>query len=293
MDSTSSILIQKHTAKMMALPERLDNSPAHASLQLWQNEQHKLTCYYAPFDHVNQDADIIIVGITPGRTQMNRAINAFRQEAKQSGYQIEDVLKHVKQTASLSGSMRPTIVKVLNKLAINKRLAIPCCSQLWQQQHHRVHFCSLLKYPIFINGRDYNGQLKLFNSTELIQLLYQGFVSDLKQINPKAIILPLGEMVASTIQILCDKGDIRQRPVFHEDKVIAPPHPSGANAESIALLLAEPFPSLNNYQDQMYRSYLEKHQTKNKVPAQSETQYKNAREARWQAISLVRQTYLF
>jgi len=38
---------------------------------------------------------------------------------------------------------------------------------------------------------------------------------------------------------LCDKGDIPQRPVFHEDKVIAQPHPSGANAESIALLLAE------------------------------------------------------
>lgn len=269
---------------------RKDNSPSHASLALWHDNQQKLSCFYAPFDHVNKEAKLIIVGITPGRTQMNRSLNAFNLALSQ-GATTQQAFKQVKQYASLSGGMRPTIIKILNKLGYAKRLDIPCCSLLWGEENKLVHFCSLLKYPIFINDKDYSGQVDVFRNSRLTELLYQEFVNDLKQLSPDALLVPLGEMVANVISTLIQNGEIKQQTHSFEDRLVAPPHPSGANAESIALLLDEPFPSLAEYQQAMYTRYTEKQRNKNRPVSQSKEQYNKARASRWNTIASLRQAY--
>ncbi len=269
-----------------------DNAQARDELLLWHNVEKKLSCYYAPFDHVNQDAKIIIVGITPGRSQMNRSLNALTNSLN-VGRPIDQALRNVKQHASLSGAMRSRIVDILNKLGYAKALDIDCTSSLWSENNHLVHFCSLLKYPVFIKNKDYCGQNALFNSVELTQLLHQEFVKDLVSINPNALLVPLREMVANIITDLRDNGLIRQQVKTHNNKVIAPPHPSGANAESISLLLAEHFPMLSDYQQQMYQAYLSKQSWLKRAGAkpQSEHRYKKARATRWYAVATIRKAY--
>ena len=39
-----------------------------------------LDIFYAPFDYLNRDAKIVIIGITPGLQQMTNAIRAARTE---------------------------------------------------------------------------------------------------------------------------------------------------------------------------------------------------------------------
>ncbi len=287
-----SKVLEHYRQIICASPQRQDRALPVEALRLWQDKLKNLSCYYAPFDHVNRQADIIIVGITPGRTQMNRSLDAFKQACNDQ-QDCDSALKFVKQHASLSGSMRPRIVEMLNRLGYAKSLGIACCSHLWTEHHHRVHFCSVLKYPVFVNSKDYSGQPKLFNVPSLQQLLYDEFVQDLKLINPKAVIVPLGEMVATVLTALHQQGQIRQQLTTFNNKVVAPPHPSGANAESIALLLRQDYPTLSQYQDDMYRHYLQKQcQLKNKNgQAQVEEHYKKARAARWQAMSHVRQAY--
>lgn len=261
-------------------------------LLIWQDNLKRLSCYYAPFDYANRQADIIIVGITPGRTQMNRSINALKL-AMTSEQDIETALRSVKQHASLSGSMRPRIVEMLNRLGYAQLLGIECCSGLWAEHHHRVHFCSVLKYPIFVNGKDYCGQPQLFNTPELEQLLFDEFVHDLSTINPNAVIVPLGEMVAAVLTTLHQQGHIQQQLTTFQNKVVAPPHPSGANAESIALLLRQDYPTVDQYQDEMYQQYSRKQSwlKRENGQAQAEARYKKSRAARWQAMSHVRQAY--
>jgi len=285
-------MLQHFRTTIDALSPRSDTQPPEQSLLLWQHQDRNLTCYYAPFDHINHDATIVIVGITPGRTQMNRALIAS-QRALRDRHGDTLALQQVKQHASLSGAMRPRIVAMLNRLGYAKSLGIECCSLLWAEHHQRVHFCSVLKYPIFVNGKDYSGQPNLFNVPELQQLLYNEFVHDLSLINPNAVVVPLGEMVASVLTILQQQGQIRQQLTTFNNKVVAPPHPSGANAESIALLLRQNYPTLSQYQDDMYQQYLRKQSwLKNKNgQAQTEARYKKSRTARWQAISHVRQAY--
>ena len=274
------------------LTSRKDNAPTIEALLLWRDSKKGLSCFYAPFDHVNYDAKIVIVGITPGRTQMNRALNTL-QDGIVNNNTIDQTLKNVKQQASLSGSMRPRIIEILNKLGYAKALNIDCTSSLWSESNHLVHFCSLLKYPVFIHNKDYCGQPALFNSTELTQLVYQEFVHDLSTISPEATLVPLGEMVANVITKLRNKGLIKQHVKTFQNKVIAPPHPSGANAESISLLLSEHFPSLADYQQSMYQTYLQRQswlKKKNATP-QLEDNYKKARASRWHAVSHIRQAY--
>jgi uracil-DNA glycosylase len=279
-----------HTIHSESLRE--DRALPIKELLIWQDNLKKMTCYYAPFDHVNRQADIIIVGITPGRTQMNRSINALKL-AMDSEQDIDTTLKSVKQHASLSGSMRPRIVEMLNRLGYAKLLGIECCNGLWAEHNHRVHFCSLLKYPVFVNGKDYCGQPKLFNTPELEQLLFEEFVHNLSTINPNALIVPLGEMVATVLTTLHQQGHIQQQLTTFQNKVVAPPHPSGANAESIALLLRQDYPTLAHYQDEMYQQYRRKKSwlKRGNGQAQAEESYKKARAGRWQAMSHVRQAY--
>lgn len=281
-----------YLSSIEALSERRDNSLPEAGLSLWQDDARGLSCFYAPFEHINHDAKIIIVGITPGKTQMNRSLTGI-QQALASGQDLDQAIKSVKQFASLSGSMRAKLVDMLNRLGYADLLNIDCCSQLWAERHDLVHFCSVLKYPIFVKGKDYSGQPGLFNVPELKNLLFEQFVTDLKTVNPQAVIVPLGEMVANTLMRLEDEGHLLQSLTRFEGKVISPPHPSGANAESIALILREQYPDLAEYQQQMYDDYCKK-QSWLKRPGgkpQEESRYKQARAARWYAMQHVRQAH--
>ena len=279
-----------------SLSQREDRSLPVKDLLIWEDKLKKLTCYYAPFEHVNQQAEIIIVGITPGRTQMNRALNALKHSMDHThdiNQTTDTAFKTVKRLASLSGSMRPRIIAMLNRLGYAKLLGIKCCSTLWTEDNHLVHFCSVLKYPVFVTGTDYCGQPKLFNTSKLVRLLFEEFVRDMRTINPKAVIVPLGEMVADVLTTLHQNGHIHQKLTTFENKVVAPPHPSGANAESIALLLREDYPTLTNYQNEMYKQYILKQSwlKKKNGKAQPKEHYKKMRTARWHTMLLVRKAY--
>lgn len=284
-------LIENYLQDILTLDDQKDAAPPPQQLQLWQNEKG-LNCFYAPFDYVNTGAKVVLVGITPGHTQMNRSLNSFRQAYRETN-NIESALQCVKQQASLSGTMRSRIIDLLNHLGFADKLNISCSSSLWDDNNHLVHFCSLLKYPVFIHGRDYNGQPALLNNPQLTQLLLTQFINDLSTINDDAIVIPLGETVARVISELKQQGHIRQTLPTLDEKVVGIPHPSGANAESIALLLSDNFPTLLDYQNRMYQAYIQK-QSRLKEPdskQQKEQDYKKARASRWQAVSRVRQAY--
>ena len=279
-----------------SLSHREDRSVPVKDLLIWEDKLKKLTCYYAPFEHVNEKAKIIIVGITPGRTQMNRALNALKHsmdDTHEINQTTDTAFKTVKRLASLSGSMRPRIIAMLNRLGYAKLLGIKCCSTLWTEDNHLVHFCSVLKYPVFVTGTDYCGQPKLFNTSKLVRLLLEGFLHDMKTINPEAVIVPLGKMVADVLTTLHQNGHIHHKLTTFENKVVAPPHPSGANAESIALLLREDYPTLINYQNEMYKQYLLKQSwlKKKNGKAQPKEHYKKMRAARWHTMLHVRKAY--
>ena len=273
------------------LPQLSDNCPPLSQLLMWEKQDSGLSCYYAPFEYLNTKARLILVGITPGNTQMNHALNAARL-AISDNTPVNDAIREIKKQGSFSGAMRSNLVNTLNRLGYQYKLGITCASELWGGANHLVHFCSLLKYPVFLNGKDYNGKPKVHKDPFLRKMMLDHFVNDLVALPHDAALVPLGDTVLEVLVWLKQQNLVPQDLPTFEGRYIAPPHPSGANAESVALLLEPVYPDKHAYADRMYAEYLKREPWKRKTgKPQPEAKYKAARYSRWESMLIVRKAH--
>jgi len=177
-------------------------------------KEGNIKVYYAPFDYVNSKAKIMIVGITPGLQQMLQSFEVINQGKS---------LKEVKDQSSFKGSMRTSLVKYLDELEVNKKLKIKSCESLFNKNSKYLHSTSLVKYPVFDKGKNYAGS-NILKKKILLEFIEKNFLQELKTLN-KAIIIPLGNTVSSTIEYLNNKYDLKLACFLNGF-----PHPSGANA---------------------------------------------------------------
>lgn len=189
-----------------------------------------LQTYYAPFDYVNTNARIVLVGITPGRTQAVNALVAARRDLL-AGADLEAAARNAKEAASFSGSMRPNLVALLDHFRVNSWLGIASCASLFASDTRLVHYTSVLRYPTFKDGNNYSGTPSILNTPFLRRSAYEYFAEELGVLRD-ALIIPLGDQVAEAVLSLAKRGQI------DEGRVLAGiPHPSGANNERIAYML--------------------------------------------------------
>ena len=178
------------------------------------NAENNIKIYYAPFDYLNSDAKIMIVGITPGLQQMLQSFQVINDGKS---------LKEVKDLSSFKGSMRTALIKYLDELEVNKKLKIKSCESLFNKDSKHLHTTSLVKYPVFDKGKNYSGS-NILKKKILLEFIEKNFLQELKTLN-KAIIIPLGNTVSSTIEYLNNKYDLKLACFLKGF-----PHPSGANA---------------------------------------------------------------
>lgn len=187
---------------------------------------------YAPFEHVNPAARVVIVGITPGKTQMLNAIREARRQLDKGANPFE-VLKAAKQTGAFSGAMRPNLVGLLDSIGLNRWLGIASCDALFGSASHLVQTASVLRNPVFVGGENYNGTPNMTRHPLLQGQLLSQFGEDIKAW-PRAVFVPLGDKVAEALGYLADRG------LLERDRILnGLPHPSGANAERIAYFLGK------------------------------------------------------
>ena len=186
---------------------------------------------YAPFDHVNHRAKIVIVGMTPGRFQAANALRAA-QQALRSGRSIEQAAAEAKIFASFSGEpMRGNLVRMLDLIGVARLLGLPTTASLWNEKSDLVHFTSALRYPVFVEGQNWSGQPDMVRTPQLRQWLETYTGTELALLRD-AVIVPLGPKVAAAMQHLAARGMIDANRILD-----GLPHPSGANAERIAFFL--------------------------------------------------------
>ena len=178
------------------------------------NKEGNIKIYYAPFDYVNSKAKIMIVGITPGLQQMLQSFQVINDGKS---------LKEVKDLSSFKGSMRTTLIKYSDELKVNKKLKIKSCESLFNKNSKHLHTTSLVKYPVFDKGKNYSGS-NILKKKILVEFIEKNFLKELKTLK-KAIIIPLGNTVSSTIEYLNNKYDLKLACFLKGF-----PHPSGANA---------------------------------------------------------------
>ncbi len=183
----------------------------------------KVEVYWAPFDYINKDAKVIILGITPGWTQMELAFNYVRHYLNQEEY--EQLIHNTKKQASFGGTtMRKNLIEMLDGIELNKFLGITSCDQLFNEKSDLLHTSSVLRYPVFIEGENYSGSNpKIFSHNIFLKMINELLVPELNSLK-HAVIVPTGKVVSDVLKYLVEEGKIENKTILFNF-----PHPSGAN----------------------------------------------------------------
>lgn len=190
-----------------------------------------LQTFYAPFDHVNTSARVVLCGITPGLQQASRALDEARKQLRQ-GASIAHAKQAAKETASFSGPMRNNLTSLLDHIGLQTLLGIDSCAQLFDTHRHLVHYTSALRYPVFVDGQNYSGSPAILSRTSLRHQVDTHLAAEIQALGPQCLYVPLGPKVTEVFHHLQAKG------LLKGDQLLdGLPHPSGANAERISYFL--------------------------------------------------------
>jgi len=225
----------QYADQILGLEPHSLNNPAtipNLMMESCQVRNREVTMCYAPFDHVNQDARIVIVGMTPGRQQAANALGAA-QTSLMEGMPLDKAAEDAKVFASFSGSMRGNLVRMLDLVGVAELLGLETTATLWDRDSSLVHFTSALRYPVFVDGDNWSGNPDMVKTPELRRWLQDYTGAELAAL-PDTILVPLGPKVTSALDHLASLGQI------DKNRIMAGlPHPSGANNERIAYFLGE------------------------------------------------------
>ncbi|WP_272007821.1 hypothetical protein [Roseovarius sp. ZX-A-9] len=196
---------------------------------------------YAPFDHIARKAKLVIVGITPGRVQATNALSAA-QSALESGSSISEALAEAKLIGSFSGPLRANLVAMLDAIGVAEHLGVQTTAEIFHPGSQDVHFTSALRYPVLVNGKNYNGAPDMLK-TPLLRRMVETHLAEEARMLPDALWLPLGPRPEAALGHLARQGLLDRKKILR-----GLPHPSGANAERIAVFLGRKPPELASRQ---------------------------------------------
>ncbi|WP_257349867.1 hypothetical protein [Pseudalkalibacillus decolorationis] len=208
-------------------------------------KKENIEIYYAAHnEYVNRKARILIVGITPGWFQMERSIRLTRKLLLQHTAK-EELIKEVKRECRFAGSMRKNLIEMLDVLNLSMYFDIDSSADLFNKKDTLLHTVSLIKFPVFVKGKNYTGHTPQITNSELfMKYVHQTYETDINPLDAP-LIIPLGKAVEQVLQRFVKCGWIQE-----QQCLFGFPHPSGANGHRLKQLnhhKAELIKKVQNY----------------------------------------------
>jgi hypothetical protein len=224
--SNKNLLFPKFAQAITGLSQEqlCGRAPLDPALRLFSD--NNLEGWYTPFEHINFDAKIVLVGITPGRTQL---LNGLREANVQLrlGNDHAHVLCAAKQTGAFSGPLREHLVALLNHVGFQHWLGLKSTNELFGKAQHLLHTSSVLRHAVMYKGENYNGMPNMLRQPILRKHLLEHFANEASMLRT-AVFVPLGDKAAMALEFLAAEGILRKDQIFD-----GLPHPSPANIERI------------------------------------------------------------
>lgn len=175
------------------------------------------------FGYVNPNAEVVIVGITPGNSQ---------QKGSREGLSPREI----KRKYAFAGTLRNNMVRMLDYIGVNTMVGIKSCQSLWEEDFDRVEMTSLLKKATYkISG----SRKEMFKDTEMItksedlkKEFEEGFVKDCEQYKNARLFVACGQGVYDELMKLKERGVITA-------PVVAIAHPSGNNGVRVLYYMGQ------------------------------------------------------
>ncbi|WP_129688180.1 hypothetical protein [Gottfriedia acidiceleris] len=188
-----------------------------------KDEKKNLEIYYAPFEYINERAKVIIVGITPGLHQMKQSYSTVIR-LKDTEMNDEEILLEVKKNSSFEGPMRKNLIAMLDELELHHYLGLNSTSELFSTASHLVQTTSVIKYPVFYKGKNYNGSIPNILRTDLLKkYIVNTFAEEIIRLE-HPLIIPLGVNVSKVLTYLTTNDYLNSDSILYGF-----PHTSGGN----------------------------------------------------------------
>lgn len=195
--------------------------PVVRAPELLMDADGDLKIYYAPFEYINEDARLVLVGITPGPTQMVNANNEARR-ALLEGSSDSEAIRLANISAGFSGEpMRSNLIAQLHHWGFHEWLGLDSANELFSTSRHLVQTTSLLRYPVFFRNEDYRGAPDMMKNPLLRRYLLENFVAEVIKLK-NAVFVGLGPQVQKVLHRL-----VQERLLTSERVIGGMLHPSG------------------------------------------------------------------
>jgi hypothetical protein len=178
--------------------------------------------YYSPSDRVNPKAKVVLVGVTPGLKQSHLA-NQAAQQALLEGAAADEALRRASDVGSLAGPMQANLISMLDGIGVHDQLDLESTASLFDEHAELLHSTSALIYPVFHEGKNYNGSPEPTKSPLMTSFMRHVLPAELALV-PEALVIPLGKMPNAALTRACARGALSPSRVLLDF-----PHPSGAS----------------------------------------------------------------
>jgi hypothetical protein len=127
--------------------------------------------------------------------------------------------------------MRTKLVELLDHIGVNRFIDRPTTAGLWSKDQDLVHFTSCLRYPVFVDGKNYSGQPAILKTPFLKAELERWLVEEMRAL-PKAVWVALGDHAGKAAPYAAQIAGLDP-----DRLIVGLPHPSGQNVERINYFL--------------------------------------------------------
>jgi hypothetical protein len=162
---------------------------------------------YVPFEHVNAEARLVIVGITPGPIQRNDACEEAGRLLRR-GLPDDEILRRVKRYAAFGGPiMRPNLERMIDAFGIMALLGGGRAAGLWEGQADLLHATSVVPHAAFDKGKPFAGSFEEIQRVAVLRRSFdRDFLPTLRHLRRDAYFIGLGPTPAAALAFAASKG---------------------------------------------------------------------------------------
>ncbi|WP_175762544.1 MULTISPECIES: hypothetical protein [Burkholderia] len=190
---------------------------------------------YTPFEYVNREAKLVIVGITPGNTQLELSYGKA-QELLRHRHPTDMILREIKKVGAFGGpSMRPNLLKMLRHFEFERLLGIEDVESLWSSHADLLQSTSVVPHAAFKAGKMFAGSFDEVMASPLLSECFRDcFVPSVREMASDTLFVGLGPCPEAALDWCVHHGALQRKQVLG-----AFCHPSGAGGSTTRYYLRE------------------------------------------------------